>query len=520
MSDIEKGSFPEGSYETEAVLHQNKDNAYNDIHEDYPRDGILGKFDAANRKLERKLGIETRGIERVPESARTDTRLWGNTFIWLGANCVLPTFALGALGPLIWYMSLGDSMITILFFNMFPAMIPAFMATFGPKLGLRQMTSARFSWGWYGAKVVAALNCIACVGWSTINTIAGAQTLVVIADHKFSAAVGVVIIALGTLVVGFFGYKVVHKTEQYIWIPTAVAFLVMLGVAAKHFVSLPMGVGQTEAAVVLSFGATIFGYTIGWASLSSDYNVYMPADASSKKIFGWTYLGLIIPLVLIMWLGAAVGSAALVITDWADAYASDEIGGLVGAVLIPSIGRGGKFFMFILVISVIANNIINVYSMGMSISVVAKWLAAIPRLFWPFFITAIYIPLAIVGAHSFSTALQNFLNVLGYWLAIYVTIVLEEHFIFRKGDYANYNVAEAWNQRTMVPVGYAAVFAGCCGAAGAAVGMAQTWWIGPLGALAGGSYEYGCDIGFELSAGFAGLAYPPLRYLEKRYLRR
>ncbi|KAJ7826595.1 hypothetical protein B0H14DRAFT_2817035 [Mycena olivaceomarginata] len=71
-----------------------------------------------------------------------------------------------------------------------------FTATFGPKLGLRQMTSARFSWGWHGAKVVALLNCIACVGWSAINTIAGAQTLRVVARDTISDAAGVVIVAV------------------------------------------------------------------------------------------------------------------------------------------------------------------------------------------------------------------------------------------------------------------------------------------------------------------------------------
>lgn len=52
----------------------------------------------------------------------------------------------------------GDSMLVIFFTNTLTAILPAYMATFGPALGLRQMTSARYSWGWHGAKVVALLN--------------------------------------------------------------------------------------------------------------------------------------------------------------------------------------------------------------------------------------------------------------------------------------------------------------------------------------------------------------------------
>lgn len=119
------------------------------------------------------------------------------------------------------------------------------------------------------------------------------------------------------------------------------------------------------------------------------------------------------------------------------------------------------------------------YSMGLSVSVIANWLAAIPRLVWPCVITAIYIPIAIVGASSFATSLENFLNVLGYWLSIYATVVIEEHFIFRKGRYENYEAASTWNRSDRLPVGFAAIAAGCCGAAGAVLGMAQAWFTGP-----------------------------------------
>lgn len=48
--------------------------------------------------------------------------------------------------------------------------------------------------------------------------------------------------------------------------------------------------------------------------------------------------------------------------------------------------------------------------------------------------------------------------------------------------------------------------------------MAQVWFIGPIGGSFGGAF--GGDIGFELSGAFAAVAYPPLRYLEKRFVGR
>ncbi|KAJ7618758.1 putative cytosine-purine permease [Roridomyces roridus] len=482
--------------------------------EDKPVDptSFFGRSLALSARLERALGIEARGIQRVPDdpSVRTDVPS-ANFFIWLAANCVLPTFGIGILGPSIFFLGLGDSMLVIFFTNVFTA----YMATFGPKLGLRQMTSARYSWGWHGARIVALLNCIACVGWSTINSIAGAQTLVAVSENTISDAVGVVIIAIVTLILGMAGYKYVHIYEKWSWIPTAITFFILLGCAAKHLVNVPMETGQAEASNVLSFMGVCFGFAVGWVSLASDYNVYQPATTPAWKTFAWTYTGLIFPLVLIQWLGAAImcvaGGAAPSNADWTAAYDANELGGLLHAVLVPVVGNFGKFCMVLLVLSVVANNIINVYSMGLSISVLGVWIAKIPRLVWPIVITAIYIPIAIAGANSFSTSLEDFMNVLGYWLSIFVVVVLLEHFVFRHGSF----------DFDKTPIGIAALVAFLFGALGTAMGMAQVWYIGKIGALVGGDANpFGGDIGFELAGAFAGIVYLPARWLEIKYIGR
>lgn len=490
---------------------------------------FLQRFADKNRKLESLLGIESRGIQRVRAHEQTDTRVYGNLLVWLAANCTLPTVSIGVLGPLSFGLHLGDSLLTIAFFCLFAGCCPAFCATFGPKLGLRQMTSSRYSWGYWGAKWVALLNCMACVGWSISNTIAGAQVLAATGDFKFGGWVGVLVIALITLFVGLFGYRVVHWYEHVAWIPTFISFLVMLGVSAKHLVSQPMHTGTAEAASVLSFGGTIWGFVIGWVSLASDYNVYMPHGTSRKSVFFYTYTGVVVPCILLMWLGSAVASAALSASDgnggispganatlarWYQGYEENELGGLLYAVMVDPMKGGGKFFLVLIVLSVVANNIVNVYSMGLSISVISHYLAALPRLIWPCIVTAIYIPLAIVGYHSFAETLQDFMSVLGYWLAIFVTVLFEEHFIFRKNNFANYHVESSWNNKKRLPIGLGALGAFCFGAAGVALGMSQVWYVGRI------AQTFGGDIGFELASGFAGLAYPVFRSLEIKYIGR
>ncbi|OZJ03349.1 hypothetical protein BZG36_04208 [Bifiguratus adelaidae] len=461
------------------------------------------------------LGVETRGIERVPDDARVDTKLWHNGEVWLAADCVIPSFGIGILGPGLFGLGLGDSFLTIIFINLFGTIFVALLSTFGPKLGLRQMVGSRYAWGWYGTKFVALLNCIACIGWSAINTIAGGQILRVVANETLSNAVGIVIVAIITLVLGFAGYKYVHVYERYSWIPTAIAFIIMLGCSAKHFVNVPMGFGTTEAGDVLSFAGTIWGFAIGWTSLASDYNVYMSAEAPAIKVALWAYLGLNVPLILVQMLGAAVMAVTSANSDWATLYANEQLGGLVWASL-QSVGGFGKFLMVIFMLSVVANNIINIYSLGLSMQVLGTWFQYIPRNVYAIIGTGVYIPIAIVGATNFAASLEDFMNVLGYWLAIYVTIYVEEFIIFRKCNYANYFAAETWNDPKSHTLGIAAFIALGFGVAGAVLGMDQVWWIGPLASPIG---QFGGDIGFELATAFTAIAFPPLRMLEAKFLR-
>jgi hypothetical protein len=180
----------------------------------------------------------------------------------------------------------------------------------------------------------------------------------------------------------FFGYKVVHTYERYAWIPVAIIFFIVLGLSAKHM-DLGSVVSPIDASGgVLSFGAAVFGFGIGWSSYAAgeweflfsnlrtwysavlDYTVHMEESASSTMIFLLNYLGKSIhpvarrghpslhlyhaglntPLILIESLGA--GMATLTRQDWQDAFLSGGTGGLLGASL-SSTGGFGKFCLVI-----------------------------------------------------------------------------------------------------------------------------------------------------------------------------
>ena len=392
---------------------------------------------------------------------------------------VVSSFAIGVLAQPLFYLGFVDAILVCLFFNLLGIMSVCFFSTFGPAFGLRQMVLSRFWFGWYGVKLIAVFNVLACIGWSSANSIVGAQ-LINAVNNDVPGFAGILIIAFCTFAVTLFGYKVVHIYEFWSWIPTFIVFLIVLGTFAHSgaWVNIPMEVGVSELGGCLSFGAVVFGFATGWTSYAADYTVYQPSSQSKRKVFLWTWLGLIIPLLFVEFLGIAVMTATTINDGkniYADGYAASGVGGLLGAVLFPPLGRFGQFCLVILALSIIANNCPNIYSVALTVQVLGRWTQRIPRFVWTLVGTACYIAIAIPGYSHFEEVLENFMNFIGYWLAIYEGISLTEHFVFKRG-FSGY-APELYDQPSKLPPGIAAVAAFCMGIVGMVMGMSQVCFL-------------------------------------------
>lgn len=313
---------------------------------------------------------------------------------------------------------------------------------------------------------------------SSVNSIVGAQLLHAV-NNDVPGWAGIIVIAVCTWAVTLFGYKVVHVYEFWSWIPSFIIFLIVLGVFAHSgdYVHIPWETGTAEMGSVLSFGSVIFGFAIGWSSYAADYTCYQPSSQSKVKVFGWTFLGLIFPLLFTQMLGVAVMSATALNDGnnrYQDGYKASSTGGLLGAVLIYHLGGFGKFCLVMLALSIIANNCPNIYSVGLTVQVLGRWIQWVPRFVWTTIATGAYIAIAIPGYSHFEAVLENFMNFIGYWLAIYSSIGLTEHFVFKRG-FSGYR-PENYDVPEKLPPGIAAVFAFCCGVIGMVAGMSQVWW--------------------------------------------
>ncbi|KAF8507734.1 hypothetical protein JB92DRAFT_2958129 [Gautieria morchelliformis] len=274
-------------------------------------------------------------------------------------------------------------------------------------------------------------------------------------------------------------------------------------------VSLEAPAGHLRAAAVLSFGGVIFSLCAGWAPVAADFNCRLPANTRPAKIFVITFLGVLLPVVFILLLGALL----MTVPAYAEAYGNGDAAGVLRKVFEPW-GRGGDFILALLSLSVIANNIANTYSAALSMQTLIPPFRRIPRAIFTVLAFIIYTVAGVAGRQHFSVFLKNFLAVVGYWVSFWIVILLEEHYIFRRKDgvLGGYDL-DAYDAPHLLPVGLAAIFASLCGICGAVISMAQVWYIGPVAAKLG---PFGGDMGFEFAAVFTGVVYPPLRWLEIR----
>jgi NCS1 nucleoside transporter family len=392
------------------------------------------------------------------------------------------------------------------------------------------MVTARYLFGWWFVKFVSFIGCLGGTGWSIVNCVLGGQILAAVSDNKVPLWVGILIVAVVTLVVALFGIKIVLAFEKYLALPVFIAFLLMYISASDKYYLLNTYESNldpsTHKGSWLSFFSLTYSVTATWGTVCSDYYIQFPEDTPSYQTFLLTFFGIAVPSTFVAVLGLIVSTLTMVDDSYAQAYDSYGTGG----ILLQAFARWngfGKFCIIVLLFSLVSNNIVNTYSSAFAFQLVGLFFARIPRWVWVILITVIYFVCSLAGRDHFSEFLGNFLPMIGYWISMYFFLLLEENMIFRRyfhhlytKEFPDDDVKEsagqtynwsAWNDYTVLTHGVAAGIAFCCGIGGAVCGMAQVYFIGPVAKHFG---EYGGDVGMWLSMAFCGVVYPALRYFE------
>ncbi|KAG1902473.1 cytosine-purine permease [Suillus fuscotomentosus] len=460
------------------------------------------------RKQDR-YGIETRGIAPVPADERLDTRWYQLFFIWFSPCMNILGFSSGAAGPAFFSLGVRDSIAII---------VTVDLVILGPHNALVLFSGQSLACElWYfGAIIPAILNVFSLEGFLILNCIIGGQTIASLSS-QLDDTLGIVILGIISLVIlrslsvdtassigGNISTPVIqnmsecliHRYESVAWIPNVIAFIAMLAVGYPQLrENLSAPVPPATPANIMSFASFLASNIIGWCPMIPDYGVYHSPDASSARIFIYTYLGFFVSNVTGQVLGAAFAAAAPSVPAWNVGFDnSSSVGGLLHSVLLPT-GAFGKILTALVALSISSACALPIYTFSNSFMAIATWFAAVPRWVYILLSEGILIPVAIIGAKRFYATFVDVLNIIGYWSSIFSAIILTEHMLFRRASFSEdqYPIT-IWASYALLPSGIPAVVAFVCACGALVPFMSQAWYVGPVARQ--GSGDVGVFVGF------------------------
>lgn len=245
---------------------------------------------------------------------------------------------------------------------------------------------------------------------------------------------------------------------------------IMAGTAWPQFDFDTASIGSPERvnAKRLSFFSLCFSVSLAWVPIAADYYVYYPPDIKRWKTWTVTVIGCFSMMITIL-MGVGLGTGVAHNPQWAAIYDGTP-GGLLMAAY-NRLGAFGSFCAIVNMVGVVSNNAPGSYSMSMNFQMLGNFWQRIPRPVFTILTTVIYAGCAIGGRNSLYQIFGNFLPLIGYWVIIWLMIVIEQDVLFNRGKDYDWSI---WNNRRKLPVGIAAGISFLVGWAGAIVGMVST----------------------------------------------
>jgi NCS1 family nucleobase:cation symporter-1 len=361
--------------------------------------------------------IEARGIDVVPDAERhgRPTELF---WMWFTSNFTFLYLLFGGI-----LVSLGLSLwvaVAVAFVGNLFYVLLGLISVPGPRSGTASLVISRGQYGIRGSGLSSLLNWVILVGFEAADFSIAAFALYALADYLGwhittpGKIVVLAVVIVGTFVLGLYGHAtIIFFQRGASWIVAiACVLLFALMVSHVHFnyhPSAPLHGGLAVAAVLVGLSIVISGplsYPVG-----SDYSRYLPRDSSGKQIVWYTAVGGFIPSFVLTVIGILAATAV---------NPSDFTTSL--RAIIP----GWFYIIFLLAIALgmTANNVISVYSSGLSLQALGIKLKRSRTVWFDVILGSALTYYGVFIATNFLTALSNFLLWAIYWYAPFFGIYI------------------------------------------------------------------------------------------------
>jgi len=380
------------------------------------------------------FGVEQNGINVISSDERKGSPrdlFWP----WCAANIAVLGISYGSFflgfGVSFWQATIAGLLGTILSF-----VLVGFVSLAGKRGSAPTMVLSRAAYGVEGGKIPALLSYILLVGWETVLVSLATLATATVFDRlgwgggDLTKIVAFVVVAGVVVFSGVFGFNVIMRLQTVLTIGLAIltvgyVALTIGNINWGNVSSLPSGSPQAFIGTLI-FAATGFG--LGWVNSGADYSRYLPRNASSAGVVGWTTFGAsIAPVILVLYGLLLAGSDSKL----NGAIASDPIGALT--TLLPTWYL--VLFALVAIGGLIGGAVLDIYSSGLALLTlglrIPRWTAAgIDGVIMV--LGTIYI---VWFASSFIGPFEGFLITLGVPIAAWCGVFIAD-LLLRKRDYA------------------------------------------------------------------------------------
>ncbi|MCA1598810.1 MAG: cytosine permease [Chloroflexi bacterium] len=364
---------------------------------------------------EHMLTVEPHGIEPISAAARHG-RTRSLFSLWLSANMGLPVWLVGALAVVLG-LGFADGVAAIVIGNMIGCGLLALTASMGPAIGLPQLPFTRRSFGARGVYLPALLNWISTSGWYAVNTVLGTFALARLTSLPFWVAL--LLLSAGQMLLGVYGYNVIHRFEAVSAVLLAVIFVVMtvIGVPQAHFGRASRLALADHVGLFVLMTTAVASYAFSWAPYAADYARYLPAATPKRRVFMAVFGGAFLGCVWLQVLGAAVATIGLTLTP------IDLVIHVMGGFWVPA--------LLAVVLGTLAANALNIYTGSLALLTLD---VPLTRGVSVLAVGVLGGLLALYGSTGYSAKYEQFLLLISYWIGPWVAIVVLDFFLGRARD--------------------------------------------------------------------------------------
>jgi purine-cytosine permease-like protein len=454
--------------------------------------------------------VEQHGIDYIPESERwaTPRHIFG---MWAGVSVQIEYFIYGAI-LMTFGLTFAQVLIVIVLGNL-SYLLLGLCSLQGPNTGTTVFGSNRAAFGPNGSRPISFFNWITQIGFEVeglILIVGVGLVLMVKSGISPGDPAKVALVIAAVLIQGilpFLGHAAIVKTLRWLVVPFVILFAVMLGFAIPHAnLEVVKTSGDWQGFMeALAFTIALSG--LGWTECGNDYTRYCPTNTSKKGIVGWVFLGTAVPEILIMTLGALVGTFVVHIG------ASSTYGALepfLHQSAIPS------WFVVVFLLFAAAQlfgiNSLDLYSSGVTMQAMG-----IPVKRYQAVLIDCAIALAVtmyaVFSSSFTTYLVDFVDIVIVWIAPWSAIYLVD-WALRRYRYVPSELQKTGRDSLYWRKGgvfWPALVAQVIGMYAAISALSVTFhlphWLNLVTYNTRDSYGYGADFSVFLGMGVAAAVY-------------